>query len=93
MHKCGTLSQPLSRLENCFSAYADLICLKGREAVLQMHLSGHKPLDILLLMIYHVHITRGSLAMQHYTTYFKVPFIHKRNTHYFESLFNDFQII
>jgi len=25
MHKCGTVSQPLSNLEHCFSAYAHLI--------------------------------------------------------------------
>jgi len=93
MHKCGMMSQPLSHLERCFSAFADLICQKSREAVLQIHLSVHKPLDILILMIYHNHITRGLLAMQHYTTYFEVPFIHKRNTRYFESLFNDFEII
>lgn len=93
MHKCGTMSQPLSHLEHCFSAYADLICRKSREAVLQIHLSMHKPLDIPILMIYHDHITGGLLTMQHYTTYFEVPFIHKRNTHYFESLFNDFEII
>jgi len=42
-----------------------------------MHLSVHKPLDTLLFMIYHGHMTRGLLAMQHYTTYFKVPFIRK----------------
>jgi hypothetical protein len=34
-----------------------LICQESREAVLQIHLSVHKPLDILLLMIYHSHIT------------------------------------
>jgi len=87
------MSQPLSHLEQCFSAYADLICRKSGEAVLQIHLSTHKPLHILVVTIYHNHITQGLLAMQHYTTYFEVPSIHKRNTHYFESLFNDFEII
>ena len=48
-----------------------------RKAVLQLHLSVHKPLDIFLLMIYHDRITQGLLAMQHYATYFKVPPIHK----------------
>lgn len=61
--------------------------------MLQIRLSLHKQLDIPILMIYHDHITGGLLAMQHYTTYFEVPFIHNRNTHYFESLFNDFEII
>lgn len=45
--------------------------------MLQIHLSVHKPLDMLILMSYHDHITGGLLAMQHYTTYFEVPFIHK----------------
>jgi hypothetical protein len=70
------MSQPLCHWEHCYSAYIHLICQGSREAVLQMYLSVRKPLDIVLLVICHNYITECLLAV-HYTTYFKVPFIHK----------------